>query len=186
VRVGTKSLLFGAHQFLIHPYFVAKAWKQLYGPARDPRLWIAFVIHDWGYWGKPNMDGPEGERHVEWAAKVMGKLFGTEWHDFCLYHSRHYAKKYGKPYSRLCVADKLAPTLEPGPLYLVRVIWSDEVSEYLQHTDEGTTISEWYSAFVTRMRAWVKAHKDGGEDTWTRPGGEHTWSVADKEVDKWS
>ncbi len=31
VKVGTRSLLFGAHQFAIHPWFVAAAWWRLYG-----------------------------------------------------------------------------------------------------------------------------------------------------------
>ena len=71
MRVGTKSVLFGAHQFLIHPWFVAAAWWRLYGFPWDPRLWVAFFVHDLGYLGKPNMDGPEGERHVEFGARVM-------------------------------------------------------------------------------------------------------------------
>ncbi len=31
MRMGTNSILFGAHQFLIHPWFVAWSWWQLYG-----------------------------------------------------------------------------------------------------------------------------------------------------------
>ena len=65
MKVGTKSVLFGAHQFLIHPPFVALAWWKLYGFPFDPRLWVAFYVHDIGYLGKPNMDGSEGESHVE-------------------------------------------------------------------------------------------------------------------------
>lgn len=75
MKQGTKSVLFGAHQFIIHPVFVAIAWIKLYGFPVDPRVWIAFVIHDWGYWGKPNMDGAEGKTHPEWAANIMHALF---------------------------------------------------------------------------------------------------------------
>jgi hypothetical protein len=75
MRVGTKSVLFGAHCFFLHPWFVAWAWWKLYGFPWDPRLWVAFFIHDLGYWGSPNMDGEEGERHPEWAARVMTRLF---------------------------------------------------------------------------------------------------------------
>lgn len=71
MKIGTKSVLFGAHCFLLHPFFVAIAWTKLYGFPFDPRLWIAFFVHDLGYWGKPNMDGPEGEAHVELGAKIM-------------------------------------------------------------------------------------------------------------------
>jgi len=75
MRIGTKSVLFGAHCFFIHPFFVAAAWWRLYGFPFDPRLWVAFFIHDLGYVGKPNMDGDEGERHPEWAAKLMARWF---------------------------------------------------------------------------------------------------------------
>ncbi len=71
LNVGTKSVLFGAHCFLIHPFFVLAAWWKLYGFPWDPRLWIAFFVHDLGYFGKPNMDGPEGETHVELGAKIL-------------------------------------------------------------------------------------------------------------------
>ncbi len=75
MKIGTKSILFGAHQFMIHPWFVAAAWWKLYGFPWDPRLWVAFFVHDFGYWGSPNMDGPEGEEHVRLGATVMGSLF---------------------------------------------------------------------------------------------------------------
>lgn len=71
MRVGTKSVLFGAHCLLIHPWFVALAWWKLYGFPVDLRLWVAFFVHDLGYWGMPNMDGLEGERHPELGARLM-------------------------------------------------------------------------------------------------------------------
>lgn len=80
MKIGTKSVLFGAHQFLIHPWFVALGWWKLYGFPFDPRLWVAFFVHDLGYIGKPNMDGPEGERHPVFGASIMaafdGHVFG--------------------------------------------------------------------------------------------------------------
>jgi hypothetical protein len=75
MKVGTKSVLYGAHCFLLHPWFVAAGWRRLYGFPWDPRLWVAFFVHDLGYWGKPNMDGPEGELHPFLGAKIMGRLF---------------------------------------------------------------------------------------------------------------
>jgi hypothetical protein len=99
MKIGTKSVLFGAHCFFIHPFFVALAWIKLYGFPFDPRIWIAFFIHDLGYIGKPNIDGPEGESHVELGAKIM-RIFGEKWSDFSMYHSRYYAKKHGKKPSR--------------------------------------------------------------------------------------
>ena len=118
MNLGTKSVLFGAHCFFLHPLFVAWAWWRLYGFPWDPRLWVAFFIHDLGYWGSPNMDGPEGERHPEWAMKVMFRWFdrigvvstlldgffgfkGNDyWSRFVLYHSRFYGKKHGANPSR--------------------------------------------------------------------------------------
>ena len=75
MKVGTKSVIFGVHCFLIHPWFVAMAWWRLYGFPWDPRLWVAFFVHDLGYWGKPNMDGPEGEMHPALGGRIMHFLF---------------------------------------------------------------------------------------------------------------
>lgn len=55
------------------------AWWKLFGFPWDPRLWIAFVVHDWGYWGKPDMDGEEGESHPHLGASIMG-VFDAHWH----------------------------------------------------------------------------------------------------------
>lgn len=76
MKIGTKSILFGAHQFAIHPWFVAEAWYRLYGYPWALWLWIAFFVHDIGYWGKPNMDGPEGEEHPWTGAKILYALQG--------------------------------------------------------------------------------------------------------------
>lgn len=75
MKIGTRSLLFGAHQFLLHPWFVAAAWCRLFGFPWDPRLWVAFFVHDIGYWEMPNMDGAEGEQHPRVGATIMGALF---------------------------------------------------------------------------------------------------------------
>jgi len=179
MRIGTKSILFGAHQFIIHPIFVFLAWRQLYGFPTDPRLWLAFILHDLGYFGLPNMDGPEGETHVEWAANLMGKWFGLEWYELCLYHSRFYAKKHHKPVSRLCLADKLAFVLTPKQLYLPLVKLTGEVEEYMALARERTAGGEpkyssmtddyeqWYLDVKEYLSRWVITHLDGREDVWT-------------------
>jgi hypothetical protein len=215
MRVGTKSILFGVHCWCIHPWFVAVAWWRLYGFPWDPRLWVAFFVHDLGYWGKPNMDGPEGETHVELGARIMNQLFdggislteytqddvsGSEgwipvvfagdrwyyrerrlgkWHDLCLYHSRFYAKRDGRPFSRLCVADKLAIVLTPAWLYLPMARLSGELAEYMAKCDPANgqkyqTMSvyhsdpwQWFANVKSYLRAWVEMHKDGRADTWT-------------------
>jgi len=180
MKIGTKSVLFGAHCFLLHPFFVARAWVKLYGWPLDPRIWIAFFVHDLGYWGKPNMDGVEGETHVEFGAKIM-HLFdwgfisrGTKWRDFSLYHSRYYAKKNNATPSRLCFADKLSFAVTPAWLYLPMVNATGEIDEYLknaQRNEKGWKPVEdqkhWHDQLSKYLIDWVEIHKDGEPDTWT-------------------
>ena len=177
MKIGTKSILFGAHCFFLHPIFVFLAWLKLYGFPFDPRLWISFFVHDLGYWGKANMDGDEGERHVEFGAKVMG-IFGKKWHDFSMYHSRFYAKKNGASYSKLCVADKLAITLEPTWLYLLRANLTGEINEYMAaaKNNDGKYVTmnlstknqkKWFADVCDYLRAWSYEHKEIKIDTWT-------------------
>jgi len=192
MKIGTRSLLCGAHCFFIHPWFVALAWYKLWGFPKDIRLWFAFFLHDIGYWGKPNMDGAEGETHVELGAKIMHRLFDThcymcergrafgcycedlrhdfKWHDFCLYHSRYYARKANKPFSRLCVADKLAFAMTPKWLYLPMVWLTGELKEYMSERKykdgrENDTPSEWYDRVATWVVPWAKEQANGTSKT---------------------
>lgn len=176
MKMGTKSVLYGAHCFFIHPWFVALAWWKLYGFPWDPRLWVAFFVHDLGYWGKPNMDGKEGEEHVLWGAGVMRKLFDRKvyppWRDLCMYHSRYWAKKWRSPPSRLCFADKWAFVITPAWLYLTLVRMTGEWREYAAaHNHEvghnSALIEGWYYPSRDYVKRWVLAHISGEEDTWT-------------------
>lgn len=176
MKIGTKSVLYGAHCFFLHPWFVAAAWWKLYGFPTDPRIWIAFFVHDLGYLGKPNMDGAEGERHVELGAKIMSSLFGWRWGEFSLYHSRYYAKKENHAVSKLCFADKLSFALTPRWLYLPAVTATGEISEYLKNAQKadsghwkptGYDKNLWHSQLCEYMKKWVEEHKNGGVDTWT-------------------
>lgn len=197
MTIGTKSVLFGAHCFFLHPFFVAAAWWKLYGFPFDPRLWLAFAIHDLGYVGKPNMDGPEGETHPIFAACVMTRLFdsfisaSTErnlpalgpWGFFTLLHSRYFAKSLGMQPSQLCMADKLAIALTPAWLYLPMVRATGEIHEYRAHAkhriignekvsaEERARLlgdeAEWYAGVQSYCRRWAMEHKDGKRDTWT-------------------
>lgn len=134
MKIGTKSVLFGVHQFIWHPVTVLLAWIWLARFIKDVpfgwKLLFCIFIHDLGYWGKPNMDGPEGERHPEWAAKVASRICGPGWGAFCLLHSRHYARNKGVTPSLLCWADKLSIMLEPWWFYLPRAWLSGELFEY--------------------------------------------------------
>ena len=105
MRIGTRSVLFGAHAVWLHGFVLAEAWRELYGFPRDPRLWAAFFLHDIGYWNKTDLEGASGETHVYAGARIMTALFGSVWGEFCLRHSRYWAKKHGGELSRLAAAD---------------------------------------------------------------------------------
>jgi len=175
MKVGTKSVLFGAHCFFIHPFYVALAWWKLYGFPWDPRLWVAFFVHDLGYWGKPNMDGEEGELHPYLGARLMRALFGERWYEFTLYHSRFLAKKNGAQFSRLCVADKYAICLTPSWLYIPMTLATGEIHEYIKDAERNNDgrvqptkkYLDWHQAVKAYVRLWVEEHKDLRPDYWT-------------------
>jgi hypothetical protein len=192
MKIGTKSVLFGAHCWFIHPWFVALSWWKLYGFPNDVRLWVAFFVHDIGYIGLPNMDGREGEDHVFLGARIMGDLFDENmyrrkfflgkicdvlygekhpkyWYQFTFYHSRFMAKRYQTSFSKLCVADKLAITLEPWWLYLPRVILTGEIKEYRGLANEGKYSSmdlskdgnrQWFESMKEYLRKWIEDNKN--------------------------
>jgi hypothetical protein len=152
-----------------------------YASLGRPALWVAFLIHDLGYLGQPNLDGPEGERHPELGARIMRTLFGEPWGGFVLYHSRFLAKQHGQRPSALCIADKLAIARSPAWLYLPLVRLTGEIDEYMAKSAHmnntggkyaGMNISlenqrDWHRDMCAYVTRWVETHKDGREDTWT-------------------
>jgi len=190
MKKGTKSVLFGVHCFFIHPFFVAWAWTRLYGFPFDIRLWVAFFVHDLGYWGCDNMDDEKGEMHPYLGARIMHRLFDKKnlaynqaeadeeftWHNFTLYHSRFLAKKNNARFSRLCVADKLAIILTPKWLYLFLANISGEIHEYIRDfykTTNGlipqhiSSQSKWKDAADYYLKIWVDEHRNMKDDLWT-------------------
>lgn len=121
------------------------------------------------------MDGLEGEKHVELGAKIMEILFGKQWGDFCLYHSRFKAKQDKTSYSQLCIADKLSICLTPWWLYLPLAKLSGELSEYMKESDKkyasmkcsSSSPRQWYQNIQTWLLNWVNEHKNGEIDTQT-------------------
>lgn len=166
MRIGTKSVLFGVHAFWLHPFFVAAAWRKLYGLPRDWRVWLAFIVHDWGYWGCSDMDGKEGERHPFLGARIMLALTGGDerWYWFALLHSRFLAKSMGVQVSRLCLADKLSFKLTPAWLYWILSKLTGELDEYLERARAGkyaredvyrTSYRAWREAVSSRLDSWI-------------------------------
>ncbi len=183
MTVGTKSLLFGAHCFLLHPFAVALAWSRLFGLPSDLRLWLAFCVHDWGYFRCHDIDGEEGEQHVWLGSRIMWSLFdradehtfpgafsqlcdrlwgyqpqGQSWAHFCLFHSRSFAKRFHQPVSRLCAADKLAFVVTPRWLYLPMVAWTGEIREYLDNAAKSDARS-WHRSLRSELLRWVAAYQ---------------------------
>ncbi len=153
MRIGTKSLLFGVHQALLHPYYVAKAWRILYGRWPSRAEWLAIVTHDWGYWGSPDMDGEAGTQHparmVAWWRKHGREDVAREIEG----HSRHYARLARVELSKLYAADKLSIALIPSWLYLLLARLSGELDEYMGRCGEG----ERYDAIQRQLspRLWL-------------------------------
>lgn len=175
MKIGTKSLLFGAHQFILHPLFLAAAWTRLFGFPWDPRLWVAFFVHDLGYWGKPNMDGEEGEAHVFFGAGLFATIMAPltrfrpfcfrfsswdrykKWYCFSFYHSRAMAKKYDTLVSALGVADKYVIVITPWWLYVPLTRWTGEIREYQKtkkHQEETGILIIHSQPSIEEDRAW--------------------------------
>jgi hypothetical protein len=169
VTIGTKSLLYGAHCFLLHPIFVLSAWIRLYGWPRKPPVVVAVLLHDLGYWGRSNMDGEDGKRHPEFGARLMEKLFdtvgkpwsGLRWYLFTGAHSRSWAAEKGCNPSPLCYADKLAFCLTPWWLYIPMATATGEIYEYMSD-EAGRPV---YYASLAHKRAW-KGRVDQKLRTW--------------------
>ena len=181
MKIGTKSLLFGAHQFLIHPLTVFLASIKLRGKFPSWKECVCIFVHDLGYWGAENMEGEEGLVHPEYGALIANKLLDhnfymgighihgddkwdtegkkIEWEYYylCRYHSRSYADKFHQPPSDLCWWDKLCVLYDPWWLYLPRVYLSGEIREYRAEATKAGLISEsmtdreWYEWAKTRM-----------------------------------
>lgn len=168
MKIGTKSILFGVHQFLFHPLVVCLAWRKLYRKWPRWQETVAILCHDLGYWGCPNIDGEEGKRHpykgARLAAEIGSVVSGrySNWgviHDFTLYHSRDLAKAHGAPVSKLYAADKYCIFYEPGWFYLLRARASGELAEFKQravdsgHLKPDATDSEWLQFYRANVAA---------------------------------
>src|SRR3972149_2822184 len=75
MRVGTQSILWGVHQFILHPILVYKAWTRIYARRPSLRETLCIFAHDLGYIGKTTMDGPDGLLHPEFGARLLRWLF---------------------------------------------------------------------------------------------------------------
>lgn len=158
MKLGTRSLLFGVHQFLLHPLLVGYAWRKVYGRLPTLRQAFCILVHDIGYFGCNDMDGPEGSQHPEMGASVAGHLLGDDERRMVLLHSRTTAEKYGEEVSDLCLPDKLALFFYPAWLYTMLALMSGELREY----QEACGLTEEPASTLVhhfRMRAFLWARR---------------------------
>lgn len=162
MKIGTKSILFGVHQFLWHPLTVGLAWRRLFKVWPTWREWVCIFVHDLGYWGKPNIDGKEGRTHPIFGAHLASNLLDTggsqAYFDLTLYHSREYAKGNNEEPSLLCWADKYCVLCEPRWFYLLRARLSGEIREFkghaVPHIGKVSDLAwlNWYRAKIEKLK----------------------------------
>ena len=151
MKIGTKSLLFGLHQFLIHPLLVYIAFIKLYKRLPNLMETICIAIHDLGYWGQGGIDSQGGERHPYLGAHIARRLFGEDGWQFVIGHNDNTAKKEGLPRSALFYADKYFYVLIPLWLHYLLGRLSGEYKEIAQR--EGEFMPSVYKEVVTAMFA---------------------------------
>lgn len=155
MTLGTKTILFGVHQFFLHPFLVLIAWVKIYKSFPSWRELICIFIHDWGYWGRTNLKDADGDKHPELGAKIAHWLFdrvewetmcgfatngeqtttrwpvrSTKWQDFILGHSSFYTIRNNITESKLFAPDKYWHCMIPLWFYKVLAIPSGEFRHY--------------------------------------------------------
>jgi hypothetical protein len=158
VNVGTKSLLFGAH-WPPHVLMVTAAWRWLYGAWPTLRELGAICLHDIGYAGCLEMDGPDGTGHPLLGAIVADFLLGEDMGDLIRGHSKGYAEAAGVPLSKLYGPDKLSHACEPTWLYVWRTRLTGEIRQYRavshgcapRNDDPAVSDYEWFRVIRMRM-----------------------------------
>ena len=129
---GTKSYLFGCHQFLMHPIIVVIAWKKLFGYM--PKFWelICILLHDIGHIGKQYLSDYE-QKKIHWVlgARIANKLFGFKAYILIAGHT----KQSGYPRGNLFYADKYSWVIAP--------IWWLRLTEKVEKFDQLRPFGTW-------------------------------------------
>lgn len=170
ISVGTKSVLFGVHQFLWHPITVALAFRKVH--RRMPTWWeaVGIVCHDLGYWGCTDMDGSSGLSHPRAGANLAYNFVcwfsdrrAYDVYFFCLNHSSNFARLNGQPTSALYLPDKVSILFDPAWFYMLRGWLSGELDEYVMREclRYGVTLTEeaWLKNYRSIIQEKLNAHK---------------------------
>ena len=173
MKVGTKSVLFGVHQFLWHPLTVALAYRKLYGKWPTWVQWVCIFCHDLGYWDCPEMDGPVGRYHPIRGAQIAqrvtkaiarfrgrselrSEMLGITAYLWSVGHSRELAKQRKCKPSELCWADKYCCFYDPTWFYLLRGHLSGEIYEFRAnakgHIPDDYTFRQWYRWYRNKVK----------------------------------
>jgi len=110
---GTKSYLFGCHQFFMHPLMVIIAWIKLFNSF--PMFWelVCIFLHDIGHIGKNYLsDYEQKKKYWELGANIADKLFGKKGYYLIALHTKQ--SGIGKnAQSTLLYADKYSWVIAP-------------------------------------------------------------------------
>lgn len=140
ISEGTKSLLFGCHQFVMHPLMVTLAWRKLNG--RWPALWqlVCIFLHDVGHLGKDYLTHFELKKdHWRLGAEIAGWLFGWDAYWFTRWHSKSSNGDRWQP-NKLFWADKYS--------WLIAPRWWLRLNDKVEGFGKDRSLDEW----LTTMR----------------------------------
>lgn len=136
---GTKSLLIGCHNFIIHPLMVIKAWHWWFKTWPEPWQIVCIFIHDLGLAGRQYLSDPAAKKgHWRLGASWAKRLFGEKGFLFCAGHTPDSME----PRSDLWYADKAS--------WLVAPLWWLWMNYYLDVNSNGVGISNPY-----HFRLWI-------------------------------
>jgi hypothetical protein len=135
MKLGTRSLLFGLHQFLLHPLLVLVSFFIVH--RRHPSLaeTVAILVHDLGYFGAEGIDCRGGEDHPYLGARICRFFFGRKGYDLVIGHNDDTAKAEDIPLSSLYAADKFFYVLVPVWLHSLLGRLSGEYMEIEESPD---------------------------------------------------
>ncbi len=123
------------HNPIFHGIFVSLAWIKIYHKIPSFKEFVCIFLHDIGYIKQDIIDGEE-DKHPEMGAKICGQLFGKEYHNLCIAHSRDYAEKLGLSLSKLGYADKYSVFITPNLFYFIVGYFGGEAKIYFEDTKD--------------------------------------------------
>lgn len=110
MREGTKSVLFGCHNPILHGIFVLMAWRLEY--KSWPKWWelIGIFLHDIGVWGRQYLSDDKAKighwrLGASWTSVIVAYLHGPS-KDAYLFVAGHCPKESGAIKSKLWKPDK--------------------------------------------------------------------------------